>query len=375
MICSKCGAECNDGTIFCRKCGTRLNSSVGKNCKRCGKALPPDSVFCDECGFNNKNDLPVNNDVCANCGAKLNAESKFCHKCGTPVGQPTAPLRMPRTKPALDEGLVFDNTARPATNLHPATPPSEPPVASVPPTPPVVPKTSESPAKETTLGDDSDENNMEKTMTIPVIKPSMIAEYKANKEAERASALKRPPVAPKPSAPAGSTPHAAPERARKVYNPARDAEDYNAKRRKEEAAVRTQKNVLMFLVVFLIVILIGCSVLIAIVLSGRGKEEPTPVKKEPAVTQDAESPVDEEPEEPAEEEEKPQEPENEPEEGEDGEGKNETLPPVVDEGDEQPDTGENQTEEVPNNEGTVPQNPSAPSVDQTDSTGTNSPTQ
>lgn len=58
-------------------------------CEKCGNLLPLDSVFCNKCG--DKLEAMQIEDVqetlgvkyCPKCGAELNADSEFCVKCGT----------------------------------------------------------------------------------------------------------------------------------------------------------------------------------------------------------------------------------------------------------------------------------------------------
>ena len=48
MNCPKCGNVVPDGSAFCNKCGTPLNTSVA--CRHCGNEVPAGSVFCPRCG-------------------------------------------------------------------------------------------------------------------------------------------------------------------------------------------------------------------------------------------------------------------------------------------------------------------------------------
>jgi len=48
MKCPKCQFENPDGSIFCRECGSKLESI----CPSCQSTNPPDYQFCGECGYN-----------------------------------------------------------------------------------------------------------------------------------------------------------------------------------------------------------------------------------------------------------------------------------------------------------------------------------
>lgn len=47
-------------------------------CRNCGKQLSSDSIFCDKCGTKVEQKK-----ICINCGNELAADSMFCNKCGT----------------------------------------------------------------------------------------------------------------------------------------------------------------------------------------------------------------------------------------------------------------------------------------------------
>lgn len=76
MICNKCGAENEEGTVFCGTCGARLDGKI--KCPTCGKYIDPNNVYCPECGARTDGKK-----TCPKCGSVV--EGKFCPKCGTAV--------------------------------------------------------------------------------------------------------------------------------------------------------------------------------------------------------------------------------------------------------------------------------------------------
>lgn len=48
IICPKCGTAADDGSVFCAKCGSRLDEKIF--CRECGKEVKPGSQFCQGCG-------------------------------------------------------------------------------------------------------------------------------------------------------------------------------------------------------------------------------------------------------------------------------------------------------------------------------------
>ena len=55
MKCKNCGAELQDGAVFCRECGTKVDKK--KFCRECGSELAEGVKFCPNCGA--KIDLKV----------------------------------------------------------------------------------------------------------------------------------------------------------------------------------------------------------------------------------------------------------------------------------------------------------------------------
>lgn len=51
MKCKKCGAELENGVLFCRECGNRVVvSDEVRICTECGANVAADAIFCPECG-------------------------------------------------------------------------------------------------------------------------------------------------------------------------------------------------------------------------------------------------------------------------------------------------------------------------------------
>ena len=49
ISCPKCGASLDSDSVFCKRCGTKLE--IPSFCRKCGKALAPDMLLCPACGL------------------------------------------------------------------------------------------------------------------------------------------------------------------------------------------------------------------------------------------------------------------------------------------------------------------------------------
>ena len=94
--CKKCGAEF-DGD-FCPVCGAPAvkepesaaldngaERAAGKKCAKCGAELQEGTVFCPKCGARAAEEKPAApaKIKCSNCGAEMDEGAAFCPKCGS----------------------------------------------------------------------------------------------------------------------------------------------------------------------------------------------------------------------------------------------------------------------------------------------------
>ncbi len=71
--CSVCGAILDKDSIFCPKCGQKLNP-----CPNCGADIPDDVTVCPHCSFA----IPIS---CPSCRSSVRPDARFCPKCGQPL--------------------------------------------------------------------------------------------------------------------------------------------------------------------------------------------------------------------------------------------------------------------------------------------------
>ena len=57
-----------------------IENTVIKFCRKCGAEIDEESIYCKKCGCK-----VLRDSVCAYCGAKLDADSLFCKKCGKKI--------------------------------------------------------------------------------------------------------------------------------------------------------------------------------------------------------------------------------------------------------------------------------------------------
>ena len=88
--CEVCGEIITGGSLFCRRCGTRVNEQVAKKCNDCGRILSGKNLYCEYCGSSNIEDYIETAAIktnarkkCANCGKELPDDSVFCQYCGS----------------------------------------------------------------------------------------------------------------------------------------------------------------------------------------------------------------------------------------------------------------------------------------------------
>ena len=105
--CPNCGADVQNGSQFCNKCGTRMPPAsmktapkAGLTCPTCGTELESDAAFCFNCGTKlaptpapAPAPAPAEPAVeelkrsCPNCGAALESDDAFCFNCGAKLGE------------------------------------------------------------------------------------------------------------------------------------------------------------------------------------------------------------------------------------------------------------------------------------------------
>jgi predicted amidophosphoribosyltransferase len=99
-ICPNCGAEIEEGILFCSKCGTKLEIPAPaapvkeekpdfKVCPTCGSKLTLEAAFCPSCGTKQEiieekmEEIPQEPKKCPQCGAEVEEGVAFCPSCGT----------------------------------------------------------------------------------------------------------------------------------------------------------------------------------------------------------------------------------------------------------------------------------------------------
>ena len=99
-LCPNCGAEMEEGTLFCAKCGTKVEEPAPtepaeeekpdyKLCPTCGSKLTLEAAFCPSCGTKQevaeekKEEAENEPRKCPQCGAQIEEGVSFCPNCGT----------------------------------------------------------------------------------------------------------------------------------------------------------------------------------------------------------------------------------------------------------------------------------------------------
>ena len=91
QICQKCGAQNDDESVFCGKCGVPLSAPSQQTCVKCGGAIAEGMIFCGKCGAKVEEAPAPKPAICGRCGNTLDSELLFCDRCGTKVGVEGAP--------------------------------------------------------------------------------------------------------------------------------------------------------------------------------------------------------------------------------------------------------------------------------------------
>ena len=266
MNCPKCGCEIPDGMHYCKECGTKVD--VFLLCKKCGALYKGDLLFCPDCGN-------------PSAFERVSPESmKQDEKIKPDVsGEDDAPVKIADMS-ALKKEISSGNpdAGRSAVN----------------------------------------ENNLEKTMTFPAIKSGAYRKAEDTDSVlngkDPTSAIPVKATKPPVKTTAGSNPEKTHVSSGERKHTSKEAKPvHTSSSRKKNLEVQRQKNVLMFLIVFLLVILIGlASVILFVTLKGRNSVPAVDAPVDPVVKEVIPEVTEEETEEEPEE-----EPENQlPEEGE-----------------------------------------------------------
>ena len=95
--CEKCGAILNLDSMFCNKCGEKLEEIAPEIltdeplCPNCKQPIEEGSTFCTHCGANIEDDIKAQKsadggNVCPSCGTACSATDVFCITCGEKLG-------------------------------------------------------------------------------------------------------------------------------------------------------------------------------------------------------------------------------------------------------------------------------------------------
>ena len=93
LACANCGAELEEGMMFCTECGTPVAKAAAsedaeyETCRSCGATVEKGMKFCTECGnpMEAPAAAPSGKRFCVTCGAVLEDGELFCTECGTRV--------------------------------------------------------------------------------------------------------------------------------------------------------------------------------------------------------------------------------------------------------------------------------------------------
>ena len=92
--CLNCGAELQQGTVFCPICGTKVVENqiqrpqeIQKVCLNCGNVMREEAVFCSNCGAKATEETMSEPKVrvCPQCGCVVTEDDLFCANCGAKI--------------------------------------------------------------------------------------------------------------------------------------------------------------------------------------------------------------------------------------------------------------------------------------------------
>lgn len=105
MKCSKCGAEIEDGVLFCRECGAKIELRQKKFCRECGAPLFEGAQFCGECG--SRTDLIADRPVRTSTAGKKENPPTNADKIRGKAARLAKQVDLPKVKGSVKKYLII----------------------------------------------------------------------------------------------------------------------------------------------------------------------------------------------------------------------------------------------------------------------------